>query len=149
MSTVPHYRLVRSLLLVVTAACGSVDGPSQSFDEHLKAWREIAPASYEFEYAQQCFCSQAGVWYRVQVTNGTFVSVTPVNVVLPPGLNPRHFTMDSIFAQAKAAIRDKNASVGITYDPIWHNPSAIRVDPIKNAIDDEWELLVRAVKAAP
>lgn len=145
----PHRRLLRALPVLFAIACGSVNGPSGAYDDHLKAWREIEPAAYEFEYAQQCFCAQAGVWWRVQVTNGVFVSVAPVAATPPTGFTPRHFTMDSIFAQAKAAISDKNASVGITYDPTWHVPSAIRVDPIKNAIDDEWELYVRAVKSTP
>lgn len=142
-------RALRSIPLLLLLACGSVDGPSAAYDEHLKAWREIAPASYEFEYLQQCFCPQAGIWWHVQVVNGAFVSVVPVNVATPTGVSPRRFTIDSVFVQAKGALDDKNASVGILYDPTWHHPAVIRVDPLKNAIDDEWELQVRALTPAP
>lgn len=136
-------------LLALTAACSTVDGPSGSYDQHLKAWREIEPTSYEFEYAQQCFCVQSGIWWRIQVSNGAFVSATPIVDPVPTGVTARHLTIDSVFAQVRAALDDKHATVAITYDPVWHNPSVLSVDPLKNAVDDEWALLARAVKATP
>jgi hypothetical protein len=144
-----HLLATLTALLALSAACSSVDGPSNSFDEHLKAWREIEPASYEFEYAMQCFCLESGRWWRIQVTNRSFASAVPLDSPASTGQSPRRLTMDSVFAIARAALNDRNGSVGITYDPTWHNPSAIRADPLKNAIDDEWELLVRSERATP
>ncbi len=149
MLTLPRQFLLRAIPLIIATACSSVDGPSGALDDHLKAWREVEPPSYEFEYAMQCFCLESGIWWRIQVSNHAFVSATPVDPALAAGHVARRLSIDSVFAIARAALNDKKGSVGITYDPTWHNPSAILADPIKNAIDDEWELHVRELKSTP
>lgn len=138
-------------LFTLAASCesDSVGGPGKALDEHLKAWRQVEPAAYEFEYADVCFCADAGMWWRIQVNNRAFVSATLVDPSTPAQRAPRRLTMDSVFAEARKALADDKASVSIDYDALWHNPSAIRVDPRANLIDDEWQLLIRGVKSVP
>ncbi|MEP7384756.1 MAG: DUF6174 domain-containing protein [Gemmatimonadota bacterium] len=146
----PSLPLLPLLALTTLAlACTSSSGPSQTYDEHLKAWQAVQPPAYEFEYSMGCFCIGTGVWWRVQVDHGTFVTATRVDPSGPVVRVPRHLTMDSVFAEAKRAIDGPNDSVGITYDANWHHPAAIHVDPRKEVADDERSLLVREVRAVP
>ena len=119
--------------------------------EHARSWRATAPDSYEFEYEWGCFCPGAGTWWRVAVANGRVVSaqvVDSTNVgkggpVPPRGGQP---TIDSVFAHARRALEDGNASVTILYDSAYHFPRELTVDRDERAIDDEWSIHVRAFR---
>jgi len=132
---------------LLLAACSLLPGASLSPREQLLAevarnqaiWVVKGPANYRMTIERQCFCPQAQ--YVITVADGVVTKVTrdgdPVGPAEVQGL-PK--TVPELFAVAAAL--PPEASATIEYDPDLGYPTRISVDPIANAIDDEYTIVV-------
>ena len=124
---------------------------SQSVETELRAWRAVAPPSYEFDFKWKCFCPGAGVWWRVVVENHVVTGANVIDSTLIPkgGFGPPAGgfpTIDSVFARIERAIAANSASVDVFYDADLHFPISVTVDQLREAVDDEWTLDIRSFR---
>lgn len=85
-----------------------------------------------------CFCPQSRA--RVEVRDGQVTEVTQLGEVDTPATVTAG--IDGLFDALRATLDDDPASVDVTYDPELGFPAMVSVDPIENAVDDEWSWTV-------
>ena len=136
-------RLLAALLLVpALAACSLVPLPTPGpggevarvAAEQRSFWRSQGIASYTFGVTRTCFCPPE--W------SGPFeVTVVMYQGAPAPGANVEHIpkTIEAVFDLLIANVATK---VDVTYDPIFGFPASISVDPLVNAIDDEFGITI-------
>jgi hypothetical protein len=129
-------------VLLLLAACSSPTGQARDdLEENRDRWQALDLHSYSVEFRRVCFCGGPLQPVRVVVRGDSVVSVTDPTTGQPPQFLPSGWagTIDQIFVEL---IRDSHtaASMELGFDPTYHFPSHAKVDRIKNAIDDEYEL---------
>lgn len=129
-------RRIAALTLLALASCDTIAG-TQS-DHAL--WNALEIRNYDFVYEVRCFCASAGPNpARVSVRGGVVVKIAPDSSpfvgTLPPASS--YPTIDSLFVILETAQKNSPNGVTVEFDPTYHFPAKISVDPIKNAIDDE------------
>ena len=135
-------RLPSALAVLFLASCSSpTDQAADELRAELRLWEALALDSYSFEFHRVCFCGGPLEPLRVVVRADAVVSVTDAATGATPQLPTPAWmgTIDQIFAEL---IRDSEHAAGVelSFDPTYHFPARARVDRIKNAIDDEYEL---------
>ena len=141
-----------SLACVLTAAaCTSpTDQAVGDLREQRERWEALGLARYAYDFRRVCFCGGPIGTLRVTVRDDTLVSVTDVATGRPPSNLPAGWagTIDQIFDEI---LRDAKtaASVDLSFDDRYHFPAHARVDRIKNAIDDEYELELSTLIPSP
>ena len=153
-TALPALRVSLALVAVAMAliACGLLPGSSLSPRElalrqlaaNQALWAQKAPKSYAITVERQCFCPTAQ--YDIVVTDGIVTQVThdgaPVQPAEVQGL-PK--TVPELFAVVAGL--PPEASVEVTFSPDLGFPSFIKVDPIPNAVDDEYTIVVHKFQA--
>jgi hypothetical protein len=123
--------------LLAVAGCDTIV-ESQS-EEAL--WKALDIRDYQFVYSQACFCGFTGPNpAKLTVKNGVVVKVEATGTATLPPTTPAaatYPTIDSLFAIVEKARKAKPASLDIDFDPTYHYPTSIAIDPVKNAVDDE------------
>jgi hypothetical protein len=144
-----NLRLPLALLVIAVAiaACGLIPGASPSARDlalrqlaaNQALWAQKGPANYSLTVERQCFCPSAQ--YDITVTNGVVSSVAhdgaPVRPAEVQGL-PK--TVPELFALVAGL--PPTAGLEVDYDPDLGLPTRIDVDPIANAVDDEYSIVV-------
>ena len=137
-----------------SASCdGTPLWPDQSQLARAEArWSAAGPASYDFDVRVGCYCigttfgtvtvsvrnrQAVGV---VRSDSGTTVDSIYFQIVL---------TVDRMFADVRGYLSGKPASFHAAYDATLGYPTALSVDPIANAADDEYSFQVLALRAVP
>ena len=137
--------MVRPPVIAVVAlaalACSQGLGPNADYVFNRGRWEQRGPASYAYEFHRGCFCSSEAIQaVRITVTNGVVTGVVRVDdgQPIPPEQIEQYFriTIDSLFDILGAALEDADA-VTVQYHPFWGHPTAVAIDYIRNAIDDE------------
>jgi len=109
---------------------------------HAAQWDAAAIDAYAFTLTRLCFCPpEASGPFRVTVEAGAVTRVTLAGEPLDPdraGGIP--LTIDAIFARLLALGPDATLS-GTWHDDLGY-PIDIAVDPIPNAIDDEYSIRI-------
>lgn len=139
------------VLLALLAACSSpTDQARDDLRENRERWQALGLHAYSFEFRRVCFCGGPLRPVRVVVRGDSIVSVTDAATGGPPQFLAAGWvaTVDQVFDEL---IRDSAtaASMELAFDPTYHFPSHAKVDRIKNAIDDEYELLLGDLKPNP
>jgi hypothetical protein len=126
-----------ALLAGLSAAlvgCGS-DTSKPSGPEAAVATHGQLPASYRFVLVAACGERQLAGRYRLVVRDGRVVEAGPAGVVRRTGLKLRDFpTLADLLDKAEHA--DPDAVVDLRVDDVGI-PTALRIDHLPQAIDDE------------
>lgn len=138
------------VLPAILSACTLLSGGSadprtaiqREIAAHEQAWHALAVTTYDFTVDRSCFCLPGGP-FRVTVVDGVTTAVTVEGKpVQPAALSGIPLTIDAAFALLRS--QPATASIKIT----WHVsgfPAEADVDPIPNAIDDEFTLTIKDV----
>jgi hypothetical protein len=143
-------RLLAALLLVpALAACSLLPLPTPGpggevarvAAQQRSFWRGKGIASYTFNVSRPCFCPPE--WsgpFEVTVVDGATTVVTYQGAPAPAA-NVEHVpkTIEAVF---DLLIANAATTVDVTYDSTFGFPDAFSVDPIKNAIDDEFSVTI-------
>ncbi|HJP88197.1 MAG TPA: DUF6174 domain-containing protein [Candidatus Limnocylindrales bacterium] len=147
--------VVLGIVLAVSAgACGSTLFPNASPTQQELArealgvqqqvWNSKGITDYEFSLTKSCFCPDMPT-YRVTVVDGVVSQVTVSRVPVDPAeVKDLPKTIPELFALVHALPADQ--ALAVMYDPDWGFPQRIDVDPIPNAVDDEYTIAAVAFK---
>ena len=136
--------MVRPPVIVVVAlaalACEGL-GPNTDYVFNRGRWEQRGPASYTYDFRRSCFCGGEAIQaVRITVTSGVVTGVVLVadGLPVPPDQIEQYFriTIDSLFDIVGDALEDADA-VTVQYHPFWGYPTAVGIDYIRNAVDDE------------
>jgi hypothetical protein len=138
--------LYGAILLVAAAGCAGQNGETQGSGIQRAAtpagappaWTE--PAAYKFTFESSCGEQPLHGRFRADVADGTVTSAEGLDdagrralMLRIANLLPSLGQMVDEAERAEA----KGGTATIERDPTDGHPTAIRIDPIKNAIDDE------------
>ncbi|MEZ4588211.1 MAG: DUF6174 domain-containing protein [Gemmatimonadales bacterium] len=138
------------LALLTLAAAGCVFGPNEQREELERArerWAAQGITLYSFTVHRSCFCPML----TVEVTVGEVaVERIDVDTGLPIAeqLIPLYPDVPGLFAIIERELDRPAASLEVEYDPVRGYPTRIVVDPIRNAVDDEYSYLVTELEPA-
>jgi len=109
--------------------------------EQRSFWQGKGIASYTFSVSRPCFCPPE--WsgpFEVTVVDGATTVVTYEGAPAAAA-NVEHIpkTIEAVF---DLLIANAATTVEVTYDPIFGFPASISVDPLVNAIDDEFDITI-------
>lgn len=127
----------RFLLLPLLVACA--DPGLTELEEAREDWARTGSADYQWTVQRSCFCPDVAP-IEVVVTGGEVSSATRMPfdaepVVLEASEYEDWFTVEGMFAIAESALLDAD-EVTVTY-AVDGYPSAIDIDWMRNAVDDE------------
>ena len=143
-----HTLLIVTLIFALAlSACG---GRSE-LDSNRATWNEQGITHYRFDLTISCFCPFREVMpVKVEVKDGKIVSMTDVNGQPLPEEFRSSFeeagTMEAIFGLAEKYLAEADKAE-VTYDATYGFPSAIVVDQIEMAVDDEISYFVENFEA--
>jgi len=128
--------------LVTLAGCGTTPfGVSQSeLDRHRERWAANGIQNYTFRYHRTCECPPAITsLVEVEVRGGAVARVTYQSdgLDVDPSITNRFPTIDDMFATIEEAIRDRAASLIVTYDNALSYPTRISIDYDAAVADDD------------
>ncbi|HEX5589723.1 MAG TPA: DUF6174 domain-containing protein [Candidatus Limnocylindrales bacterium] len=131
----------------------STEGPSADRDReialHQAAWAERAIDSYTVSITRACFCPPGAIGpYVITVVDGSATEVLFEGAPADPSLVGTAFplTIDAVFERLRNL--EPRATMTATWDPDWGFPTSVSVDPIPNAIDDEYSISIAAFAPA-
>lgn len=126
---------IAAIALIFLAGCESITGTKPE----RALWDALEIQNYDFVYQVSCFCGfTIPNPVKLSVRNGVVSAAVPVGSfvgTLPPlSVYP---TIDSLFVVLETAQKNTPNGVTVDFDPTYHYPTKIAIDPIKNAADDE------------
>jgi hypothetical protein len=134
------------LLTLVAAGCsalpiGSLTPQEQQLrliGDQQRIWNAKNVASYQLSVTRTCFCPSVPT-YRITVRAGVVTEVTKDRQPVDPAeVASLPKTVPELFAIAAGLPPDQ--AFDIAWDPDWGFPNRIDVDPIPNAVDDEYTI---------
>jgi hypothetical protein len=138
---------------IVLAACSLLPGASLSPHDqtlrdlavHQAQWVAKGISDYRISIERSCFCPQAV--YDITVVGGIVTKVTNDGApVAPAEVQGIPKTVTELFALVAGL--PPQAKVSVDYDADFGYPSRISVDPIAEAVDDEYTINVRSFTPA-
>lgn len=130
-------RNIAALVLMGLASCDTATGTQPEKD----LWLALGIQNYDFVYQVSCFCAFQGPNpAKISVRGGAVTGVASTDSAISPGVTPppsSYPTVDSLFSILERAQKATPAGVTVNFDPTYHYPSRIFVDPVKNAADDD------------
>lgn len=140
-------KIVFVILAFMLAACSI--GQKSELSKNQTKWENAHIASYRFSLFVGCFCAfRDQMPLTIEVHDGKVTSMAYADGSPVPADDSqleyfhRFATMEALFAEIQA---DQNGSVdeiSAEYDSTYGYPTQIRVDQIKEAVDDEYSLTV-------
>jgi hypothetical protein len=130
-------RNIAALVLMGLASCDAATGTQPEKD----LWLALGIQNYDFVYQISCFCAIQGPNpAKLSVREGAVTNVAAPDSTISLGVTPplsSYPTVDSLFSILEAAQKATPTGVTVEFDPTYHYPSKISVDPNKNTADDE------------
>lgn len=136
------------LLSIWFSACSPQ--PGSEFTRNHEKWQVADIQHYRYELFVGCFCAfTQRMPLSIEIQDGRMVSMSyndgsPV----PPeeqGTFAQYQTIDALFDYTEASAK-KADQIQVQYDPTYGFPSAVQIDFIQNAADDELSLSVENFK---
>lgn len=144
-----------ALLLAGAALQLSCDSPNGApgGDAFLPwfCWTVSRPASYTVVEQRFCFCLRGDTAALVTVRNGAITEVanSATQAPLPREQWAAYKTIDELFAMISRYRSDEEARVEARYDDVYGYPRWLSVDPIRNAVDDEFIYVCEDLRRLP
>ncbi len=137
------------ILALTLSACGG----TPEMQTNREKWNAAKVTHYTFELMISCFCPFSEIMpITVEVKDGEIVSMTDVNGKAVEGEFAQYIE-EAASIERLFALAEKNASeadeIEVTYDAQYGFPSAINIDFIKLAVDDEISYYVNNFKPLP
>jgi len=143
-------KLILIALTLILAACSVTK--SNEYAQNLDRWQSAKISHYQYQLTLSCFCPYGDIMpLTVEVMDGKAVSMTSVDGKTLDLADPSYgefasyATIDQVFVQTKSAL-EKADEVKLSYDPQYGFPSAVMIDFIKKAMDDELSIYVENFK---
>jgi hypothetical protein len=131
----------RAALLLLALAAASCENPfgSEPADPYER-WRSHHIRDYILEQKRSCFCVDAATWYRLRVQDDRLVEVRRLDdgSPVPESEWSRFRTIEDLFRNVDSARRGGAAQVDVTYHGYYGYPTYFFVDPIRDAVDEEY-----------
>lgn len=145
-------RTLLMTLLILALSLSACSGKSE-LGKNRDKWNLAGVTHYRFELTISCFCPFSEIMpIMVEVEDGKIVSMTDVNGQAVEGEFSQYIegaaTIERLFDLAAQNLSEAD-QVEVAYDAQFGYPSAIRVDFIKMAVDDEISYYVNSFKALP
>lgn len=117
--------------------------PLSDLDDAEARWEAADLADYEMTYREVCFCPE--IIIRVTVENGQVTETVSLSEYErdEPGR-----TVESLFAEIRAAIDDGAASVNAEYDADLGYPTSYFIDFSEEMADEEFGITVQSLTPA-
>ena len=135
-----HFTVLSLVGCVLGAvACSGPLGPEQNqLDQALSLWRESEITSYSYRFQRLCFCPSVDP-VIIEVEEEQIIAITDEGSgqpATPPSVD-YYLTIDGIFAAIHDAIEQGAHSLTAIYHPTLGYPTAVDIDYLENAIDEE------------
>ncbi len=111
-------------------------------------WAGQHPTNYRYTWANGCFCPASATGPFVVTVHGDAVSIAPAKAGGPAPIAQLKPGIEDTFATAAQAL-EKAEDVTITYDPTYGYPTAVGIDWVKNAVDDEESVTINDLSLLP
>jgi hypothetical protein len=127
--------------IVFFSGCSITSEPNpQSVEEYFREWKSKNIKNYTIEQQRLCFCIEAGYTAKISVTNNIITNV--VNTSTGEQVKPERWylfkTIEELFSILLEIDESKVHSSKIEYDEKYYFPTYFYVDPIKEAVDEEY-----------
>jgi hypothetical protein len=140
-------------LAIILAACSA--GGSE-LSRNQQKWQDANITHYRFELNIGCFCAfRDQMPLTVEVRDGQIVYMAGVDgtLVLDTDQNYEfyapHATIDLLFAELEAAVKDGADSVTVTYDATYGFPTEIAIDQSQEIADEEMYYSISGFEVLP
>jgi len=146
-------KIILVTLIFILAACSA--GGSE-LSRNQQKWQDANITHYRFELSIGCFCVfRDQMPLTVEVRDGQIVHMAAVDgtLVLDTDQNYEfyapHATIDLLFAEIDAAVKDGADSVTVTYDATYGFPTEIAIDQSQEIADEEMYYSISGFEALP
>ena len=148
------FALLPVAALVLVVACGQpsdrLSVAQAQLDAHQQQWEAVGLIDYRFTFERSCFCPpEFSPRVAITVRNKAVASVHDAqtgNLLTNP---PYSITISDLFADIQEAIYKGSAKVSVEYDIKLGYPVDVYIDPVANAIDEEYFMKVRDFTELP
>ena len=140
-----------SITAVSLGAAACAPSTDCGYDCGYRLWTDWDISDYSYDIQIMGFLPGGGSTVRIEVRGGAAVSHTQGDTTtgeLPDSVVTLYDTIDKLFARIRDAYVNKAASISAVYDPGYGYPLHASVDPIKEAIDEEWAFTVTGFEPA-
>jgi hypothetical protein len=150
MSSVEQGDQMKKLILLIAAlaltACASVDASANQNQSELsrnqQKWQDANISHYRYNLFLSCFCAfNENMPLIIEVKSGQVVSMEYQNGKPIEDINREFFdtysTIDRIFEQLEKDSNGEADEVVVSYDAKYGFPNDVKIDRIKEAVDDE------------
>jgi hypothetical protein len=140
-----------ALFAVLLSACSLQANAELTRD--LQKWQISNITHYRFDLSVACFCAfSQRMPLAIEVQNGKVTSMkyndgTPV-IDQEQKMFEQYGTIDALFNFTRESIA-KADEIQVQYDPKYGYPSSVKIDFIKNAVDDELGLTIQSFEPLP
>lgn len=150
-------KILEIMLALGLAACVATGTTgNEDINVQQRKWREANISHYRLEFRIVCYCPFRGrMPLQAEVLNGRIVSLQDVRGE-PITRNDAHFdyfsrhaTVDGLFSVLQDQLKRKADRIEVKYHPVYGFPARIHVDRIKEAVDDEFGLIVSGFEPLP
>jgi hypothetical protein len=120
--------------------CSEPLGPEQDdLAEAMSRWEDAGLQDYVFEFQRLCFCGGDTIRrVRIVVRSGAVTAATYVDDGPPVSGGLEDFpTIDALFEEIQDAIDREAHELTASYHPALGYPTAVSIDYIENAVDEE------------
>lgn len=111
----------------------------ERLEDARQLWQAQGWDSYAFTLQRLCFCGGGTDPAEVVVRNNERVSVTDIATgePIPSEFTQYYLTVPELFDFIEDAIDREAHEIDVSYEPSVGYPASVRIDYIKNAIDEE------------
>jgi len=130
-----------ALLITISGCVDKVAEPEDgSLETNYLKWKSQRINDYSIEQTHMCFCIHGAMKVLVQVRNNQIVNVQDLEgvQVIKPEFWQYYKTIDQLFETVSKAVINKPHSFTIEYDKVYGFPQSFFVDPIEQAVDEEY-----------
>jgi hypothetical protein len=146
-------KIILITLIFMLAACSA--GGSE-LSRNQEKWQDANITHYRFNLNISCFCAfRDQMPLTIEVLDDQIVHMATVDGTLVLDTDPNyefyapHATIDLLFAEIDAAVKEGADSVTVTYDPTYGYPTEIAIDFSQEMADEEMYYSISGFEALP